>query len=44
MDIDKLKRKLETNIILIKFDSLKSQRTYFRDIEIDTINEWKVVQ
>ena len=31
MDINKLKSKLKTNIILIKFESLKSQRTYFRE-------------
>lgn len=77
MDIEKLKKKLETNIVLIKFESLKSQRTYFReytlcedympipnhlksqsgeklicydvefkkweDLQIDTIQEWKVV-
>jgi len=77
MDIEKLKKKLETNIVLIKFESLKSQRTYFReytlcedymsipnhikaqsgdklicydvefqkweDLEIETIQEWKVV-
>ena len=77
MDIEKLRKKLETNIVLIKFDSLKSQRTYFReytlcedympipnhikkqsgeklicydvefkkweDLQVDTIQEWKVV-
>jgi len=78
MDIEKLKKKLENHIVLIKFESLKSQRTYFReytlcpdfmgempihiknqsgdklicydtdfkkweDLQIDTIQEWKVV-
>ena len=77
MDIEKLKKKLENNIVLIKFESLKSGATYFReytlseehcdipihiksqsgdklicydvdfgkweDLQIDTIQEWKVV-
>ena len=31
MDIEKLKQKLETNIVLIKFESLKSRRVYDRE-------------
>jgi len=31
MNIEELKSKLKTNIVLIKFESLKSQRTYFRE-------------
>jgi len=78
MDIEKLKKKLEKHVVLIKFESLKSHRTYFReytlcpdycdmpihiknqsgdklicydvefkkweDLQIDTIQEFKVVQ
>jgi|TARA_R100000081_G_C4808243_1_gene169145 hypothetical protein len=31
INIEKLKRKLETNIVLITFESLKSRKTYSRE-------------